>query len=810
MNARGQTVHAVAEPRGAVARARRLVRALFGAALGMTAVAVLAASLPRLALAQQAGDAPRRIAFVATATVYDTLSQTDLAPETFRQIAEALRRRGYSVTESIDERGARLRAKIARFAKQARGAESALFVYGGHGVTVRDQVFLLPREAEIATASDVFLRGLPAPTLRRVAGFAERGLVLAMTTAPTLERSIAGLEFRPTPAADRAGLAPIVYSAPGNASISRLNPAAGAAARQLVTAIEDEGATFESLARAVSGGGRVMRSGTIADLRIAARDAAAARATTADARASELEKARAAEAERQAAAARAAEDERKARAAKDAEEKRQAALAKRIDTLTSEREAEEAARAEAEAKARAARAEAEAADERARAAEDAAKAALTAKRDAEAKARQEEAAKTLQAERLAAQAAEAERRRVAAETELSEALAQVKELSKVTAETPEQAKAREDAERRASDAMALVKEAESRAKSAEQQSQKARAERIDAERAARARETENARLAKELAEKAALAEEERRKAQQELAKALKLNEQLAETEAQRAAEAKAREDAEARAAQAATRVRQAEARASTAEARLSALETAKAEAEIAIARLQAAEDARVKQLQAEAEETRRKLEASETEIKALKARAAELALLREGNQSELEARRAAEARAQDASAQVRAAEKWVRITELHAIAARLQSQQARAAEAARAAELAKEVAALQSRMKTIEAERSGSQSSSGGSGASITIGDLPSDPADLAQLRRDLDVSILKRLETSFSAEWTRKVQVKLAERGLLEGEPSREFSPQTRAAIAEFQGAIGAKKTGYLTPAQLRFLITD
>jgi hypothetical protein len=64
--------------------------------------------------------------------------------------------------------------------------------------------------------------------------------------------------------------------------------------------------------------------------------------------------------------------------------------------------------------------------------------------------------------------------------------------------------------------------------------------------------------------------------------------------------------------------------------------------------------------------------------------------------------------------------------------------------------------------------------------------------------------------DRDLSLETRRQVQVSLSERGFYQGNFDGQFGPRTRQAIRDYQGAIGASATGYLTGDEVRLLLSQ
>ncbi len=122
----------------------RLGRRLLGA---MLAASLLWAARPAFA--------ETRIALVIGNGSYKALPQLANPPNDARDVAEALGSLGFQVTLAVDADLARMRGLIADFAKSAATSDVSLLYYGGHGMQVASQNFLIPVDARLQAVDDV-------------------------------------------------------------------------------------------------------------------------------------------------------------------------------------------------------------------------------------------------------------------------------------------------------------------------------------------------------------------------------------------------------------------------------------------------------------------------------------------------------------------------------------------------------------------------------------------------------------------------------------------------------------------------------
>ena len=105
--------------------------------------------------ATQAAVAANRIALVIGNSTYLTLHYVPNPLNDAADMANALKQLGFTVTLGLDLRRTDMDDMLARFAGQARMAETALVYYSGHGLAHMGENYLLPIDARVKDEADL-------------------------------------------------------------------------------------------------------------------------------------------------------------------------------------------------------------------------------------------------------------------------------------------------------------------------------------------------------------------------------------------------------------------------------------------------------------------------------------------------------------------------------------------------------------------------------------------------------------------------------------------------------------------------------
>jgi TPR repeat protein len=99
--------------------------------------------------------AESRVALVVGNGAYQAVPTLANPPNDARDVADALKSLGFSVTLGVDLDQAKMRRAIADFGARAASADVSLFYYGGHGLQVSAHNFLVPVDARLRTVDDI-------------------------------------------------------------------------------------------------------------------------------------------------------------------------------------------------------------------------------------------------------------------------------------------------------------------------------------------------------------------------------------------------------------------------------------------------------------------------------------------------------------------------------------------------------------------------------------------------------------------------------------------------------------------------------
>ena len=128
---------------------RRRARRVGGLARRLTALAALALVAAGPALAES------RVALVIGNGGYKAVPELANPPNDAKDVAEALKSLGFTVTLGVDLDQAQMQRAIADFGRSAAAADVSLFYYGGHGLQVSAHNYLIPVDAQLHTVDDI-------------------------------------------------------------------------------------------------------------------------------------------------------------------------------------------------------------------------------------------------------------------------------------------------------------------------------------------------------------------------------------------------------------------------------------------------------------------------------------------------------------------------------------------------------------------------------------------------------------------------------------------------------------------------------
>ena len=99
--------------------------------------------------------AESRVALVIGNGGYKAVPELANPPNDAKDVAEALKSLGFTVTLGVDLDQAQMQRAIADFGRSAAAADVSLFYYGGHGLQVSAHNYLIPVDAQLHTVDDI-------------------------------------------------------------------------------------------------------------------------------------------------------------------------------------------------------------------------------------------------------------------------------------------------------------------------------------------------------------------------------------------------------------------------------------------------------------------------------------------------------------------------------------------------------------------------------------------------------------------------------------------------------------------------------
>jgi hypothetical protein len=155
------------------------------------------------ASAQGTAQSEKRAALVIGNSAYKHTPALANPKNDMADMAEALRKLGFSVLEGRDLDKGAMDRKLRDFAQALSGAQVGLFFYAGHGLQVGGQNYLVPVDAELATASAIDFELVRLDLVQRT-------MERQTSTNILMPRQSPGAQSRPcarnTLVPDRAGL----------------------------------------------------------------------------------------------------------------------------------------------------------------------------------------------------------------------------------------------------------------------------------------------------------------------------------------------------------------------------------------------------------------------------------------------------------------------------------------------------------------------------------------------------------------------------------------------------------------------------
>lgn len=128
---------------------------------------VFAATLLGLALGPIVAQAEKRVALVVGNSAYQHTAPLENPKNDAADMAAALRRLGFEVSEGRDLDKASLERTIRNFAQALTGARLAVFFYAGHGLQVGGQNYLVPIDAQLTTGAGLDFEAVRLDLIQR-------------------------------------------------------------------------------------------------------------------------------------------------------------------------------------------------------------------------------------------------------------------------------------------------------------------------------------------------------------------------------------------------------------------------------------------------------------------------------------------------------------------------------------------------------------------------------------------------------------------------------------------------------------------
>ncbi len=230
---------------------------------------MLALSLTVLSASQ--AHAGGRVALLLMAEDYSNFNRSGIGARRGREIADLLRARDFDVIVGANPTNATGRAALGDFLSKVKGADLAIILLIGHGVSALGQTFFLPENASLEHSTDLLSQGLSVPNMIRIASEARNAGICFLMTAPNIPVAVDGVELSPQV---EGNLPANVASAFSNSAQVPANRTA-AAARQAADAIisllrQNPHATLRQFFSACANETQGMALGAAADLDLAA------------------------------------------------------------------------------------------------------------------------------------------------------------------------------------------------------------------------------------------------------------------------------------------------------------------------------------------------------------------------------------------------------------------------------------------------------------------------------------------------------------------------------------------------------------
>jgi hypothetical protein len=207
-----------------------------------------------------------RIALVLAAEKYDHFSPSSVTADTGQKIADAIKGRGFDVTFVKNPSDAVARAALRDFAQRATGANAAIVVLAGHGVSFDGRSYFLPINAEITRDSDLLSRGLAVPSVAGIVARAKFGGVFFFMSVAPLPSTMQSVTARPSFANQLQKNVVVTFSTSDKIPVSQVDRVTEEAATDFIRGVNSDPFTAATLVHAGLAGGEGQVFGSIPEL----------------------------------------------------------------------------------------------------------------------------------------------------------------------------------------------------------------------------------------------------------------------------------------------------------------------------------------------------------------------------------------------------------------------------------------------------------------------------------------------------------------------------------------------------------------
>jgi hypothetical protein len=181
-----------------------------------------------------------RVAMVLAAEEYANFKPSEAGTKRAEDIAEQLRARGFEAFVATNPANAAARAVLRDFAAKTTGADLAIAILMGHGLSSAGQTFFIPSNVAIERSTDLLSRGLSVTNIAQIVGKARAGGVCFFMTTPNFAKPVDGVDVKPQFEGEVPKTAATAFSNSAKIPISRMDAAAGLAANEVVSLLQKQ------------------------------------------------------------------------------------------------------------------------------------------------------------------------------------------------------------------------------------------------------------------------------------------------------------------------------------------------------------------------------------------------------------------------------------------------------------------------------------------------------------------------------------------------------------------------------------------